>query len=202
MSSRLQLVLTCAIAWCVCRSAGATAPLMADDPPRIESTNRKFFAIPAAGATGTMVFRGGDGAPQLLWKMNSWPHLAWLSDDGEYMVVGYPGSNLLDGGSTPDQEMITFLHRGKQVAVVRARDLFVDPAFVHWRPAPYSWGAFVGFIAPKQFAVDTAEKRRLVFDVSTGRNIVAAATRTDDPPRRSNRNRGSIRREPSSSRDH
>jgi hypothetical protein len=110
------------------------------------------------------------------WERSSDESIGFISDDGEYAAIGQTGNNLVDDRS-PDRTMISFYHRGALVRAVTLAEVVFEPARLDGFPPEIAWGQYVGFIGPRRFAVDTEEKRRIVFDVTTGLAVGPAPRR-------------------------
>jgi hypothetical protein len=168
ISFRCRVVALVMIGLLVDRPARAWLFLDADEP--VYSSNRQFYAVPAgAKSTVTRVFRNlGPRRSEKVWEKRGWNYVTNISDDGEYLVTGYDGNNVLDRNYTPDTVMLTFYRRSTPVRSVPLREIIVDvKRMAEWHEG-FEWGFYRGFVAEHQFAVDTAEDRRLVYDVTTG----------------------------------
>jgi hypothetical protein len=150
-------------------NASADAPFISgDEPERIDSRSKAFFAVPSSDRKATVVFRRQKPKDEELWRIAGWNDNAYLSDDGEYLTVGYVGNNLLELDYTPSQAMLQFYKRGKLIRAVPLSELIRDMKSLRRSASHYSWGYYRGLVAPYRFAVDTIEGRRLIFDVATG----------------------------------
>ena len=150
----------------------ADAPLLDYDVTEIDSPNRRFFAKAAPDESSTSVVRRERQGPGIsLWTMPGWSPVSFLSDDGEYLAIGYAGVYLLPLNYKPDDVMVSFYKRGKLVRAVRLNEIISDLRNLERGNSHYGWGMNVGFSGLHQFLVETAEpghQRRLVFDVTTG----------------------------------
>jgi hypothetical protein len=156
------------------RRAGADAPLLDDGVDRIDSTNKRFYAVPSLDRRSTVVYRTATAGSKAarLWTVPGWHRAGFLADDGEHFVVGYFGGNLLNREhNKPDQVMLSFFRQGTLIRVVRLDEVIVDRAQLRRTVSHYAWGELVGFVGPRRFAVDTIEQRRLVYDVATGARV-------------------------------
>ena len=107
----------------------ADAPILSDGEDRIDARNGAFFAIPSPDRRSTVTYRVVRGRKaERMWTLAGWHPGAFLSDDGEYLVVGYPGVNLLALDHEPDVVMLSFFHRAKAVGVVRLNEIIQDRA--------------------------------------------------------------------------
>jgi len=153
------------------------AAVFADGPPftagddesdRIESKNHKFFAEPSSDGKSTVVFRKAKPHSVPLWRKSGWAHNAYLSEDGEFLVTGYEGNNLLDLDFSPSVTMLSFYRREILVRSVSLAEIIKDMKQLRRTISHYSWGMYEGFVSANTFSVTTVEGRRLYFDVATG----------------------------------
>jgi hypothetical protein len=153
----------------------ADAPILDGDVVRIDAAKRAFFAAPSRDHHSTVVYyRVARGKkPEPIWTMPGWYSVAWLSDDGDYLVTGYPGNNLLELDHKPNEVMLSFYRRGVAVGTIRLDAILENQARMRKSVSHYGWGHFLGFVAPHQFAVTTIEDRELVYDVTTGKQLSA-----------------------------
>jgi hypothetical protein len=158
--------------------ASADSPLVAgDEPDRIESKNKQFFAEPSANRKATIVYRRSKPKNVEIWRMAKWPYNAYLSDDGEYLTVGYPGNNLLDLDCTPALPMLQFYRRGTLIRSVTLGEVIIDMKSLQRTVSHYSWGYYRGHLGPNTVALDTIEGRRLIYDVTTGELVKTEAVK-------------------------
>jgi hypothetical protein len=156
----------------------ADSPLVAgDEPERIESKNKQFFAEPSANRKATIVYRRSKPKNVEIWRMARWPYHAYLSDDGEYLTIGYPGNNLLDLDCTPALPMLQFYRRGALFRSVTLGEVIVDMKSLQRTVSHYSWGYYRGHLGPNTVALDTIEGRRLIYDVTTGALVKTEAVK-------------------------
>jgi hypothetical protein len=142
---------------------------MVDTEHPVWSRNRRFFAVPAADRTVTQVFRVlGRGRSEKVWEKVGWEDGTFISDDGEYLVVGYAGKSVLDRKYTFETVMLTFYRRGTLIRTSRLRGIIsLGKSLWEW-PEGYEWGDYVGFVSAHRFAVDTVENVRVFYDVTKG----------------------------------
>jgi len=160
----------------------ADAPLIEDRDPRIDSANGRFFAVPGPEKKSALVFRrdGPDGRVKL-WEMKGWPYAGYLDDDGESFAVGDWDVHVLKRGYRGDEVIVSFYRRGELIKSLRVADILRRPKNLG-SPSEggYHWGTWVGFVGLHRFALDTAEGRRLIYDVTTGSLVEATATQAHD----------------------
>jgi hypothetical protein len=147
------------------------SPLVAgDEDDLVESKNRRFFASPSADRKHTMVFRRAKPKNQLLWRMAGWNNVAFLSDDGELLTVGYFGGDLLTRADRRKEvEMLTSYRRGVRGQSITLGQIIKAPEALACMGENCRWGQFRGYVALHRVGVHTVEGRSLVFDMLTGR---------------------------------
>jgi hypothetical protein len=156
------------LAACLVATWPARAFVLDGDSP-ISSANKRFYAAPGPGGKSTLVFeRIGPKRTKKIWEKPDWTHVTFLSDDGEYMVTGYEGNNLLRHRHAPDEVMLEFYRRGTLLRSIRLNQIIQSHGRLEVADSGVFWGFYEGFLSMHRFAVDTIEQRRLIYDVTTG----------------------------------
>lgn len=108
----------------------------------------------------------------VLWRAQGWSRVAALADDGEHMVLGYEGMNLIPLDYRPDMAMLTFYRRGQVFRTVRLEELITDIAIKMNRTVShYHWGDYLGLDENGRFGVRTATGHETRFDMTTGQAV-------------------------------
>ena len=143
-------------------------------PPKtveVWSPNNRFCALMDVQKKTTTCYRvGRNGQRQQQWSMPGWFRVAYLADDGEHFITGLDGARL-PLNYTKDQVMISFYEKGELTNEVTIGQLVQNPGNLRRTPEHYLWGTYGGLDAKGRFVVDTVEKRRLAFDVTTGKLV-------------------------------
>jgi len=134
----------------------ADSPREAPSNKKVHSPNHKFFALLEPTRQLTTVYRAGKPNVKL-WEMPGWHPATFLSNDGDHLVIGYDGVNLLDPGTNPKEPMITLFNRGKQVAVITLGDLVKDQSKLMRTESHLFWGDYIGFTENGDFRLRTAD---------------------------------------------
>ena len=157
-------------------SAGLSS--WADEPPAaprlksVCSANAFFCAEMDPEKNLTTVYRRrAGGVREPLWSMRGWFQVAALSSDGEYLVTGYEGSNLLPLEYKKDQVMLSFYDRGKLIRHVRLNEMVLDFSKLQITVSHYHWGTYLGLNAEDHYGVETADKRWLLYNIRTGKLV-------------------------------
>lgn len=116
----------------------------------------------------TVYRRRAGGVKEPLWSMKGWFRIAALSSDGEYLVTGFDGGNLLPIDYSKDQVMLSFFDRGRLIRQVRLSELVTDFSTLKKTVSHYEWGHYLGLNAQDHFTVELLDKRWILFDAKTG----------------------------------
>lgn len=119
----------------------------------------------------TVVRRRAGGVSQPLWSMDGWFRVAYVSNDGEYLVTGYDGVNLLPLNYKRNQVMISFYDRGKLIRQVRLNEMISDFSKLEKVASHYRWGECLGLNSEDHLTVELVDKTWLMFDIKTGQII-------------------------------
>lgn len=164
-----------AVCWC-CGLAVADQPPAMPEKKKVYSQNRKFYASMDYKLDRTTVYRNlqPPDNPEMIWGMPGWFEVASLSNDGDTLVVGYPGNNLLDLNYRNHDVMLTIYRRGHEIAEFTLEDLIQDSGKLIPTASHYQWGTYLGFDEDGLYRVQTIEDRIVKFDVKKGVIIEAA----------------------------
>lgn len=113
----------------------------------------------------TIVARDGD----VLWTMPGWFRVAALADDGDHLIFGHDGINLLPLDAGAETVVLTFVRRGQVIREVTLSEVLRDLSSLERTISHLNWGNYLGFDAAGHYVIQTVEGRRLAFDVTTGR---------------------------------
>lgn len=116
----------------------------------------------------TVYRRRAGGVQEPLWSMPGWFRVASLSNDGEYLVTGFDGVNLLPLDFKKDQVMLSFYDRGKLIRHVRLNEMIADVSKLTKTVSHYQWGQYLGLNAEDHYVVELAGKQWLLFNIRTG----------------------------------
>jgi hypothetical protein len=138
------------------------------DDERLLSRNGKFYALPFPKKAITPVYRVGKPRDTEIYRLPGSQPTTFVSDDGDYAVVGNIGNNVLPAGVRPDEPMLRFYYRARLIKTVVLQDLIANIPAARGSGPSWLWGTYEGFFGTREFMVDTIEGRRLTYDVSTG----------------------------------
>lgn len=154
---------------------GRPAPAAADQPlppparHSVSSASGRVLAVsdPQEGLT-TVTVRGDDGSIVRTWSMPGWYRAIHVADDGEHLVLGFDGLNLLPVSAQADLVLLRFVRRGEVLRVARLRDLVPDPRALRRTASHLLWREAQGFHADGTFVVVTVDGATHRFDPTTG----------------------------------
>lgn len=139
---------------------------------QVWSRNKEFVADVNFDVKTTKISRvkwqGNIGRSTLVWSMEGAFSAAWLADDGDHLVVGYEGGNLVPPNYDKDQVMLSFFRRGKIINQVRLSQLIADFSGLEKAGPNYRWVRYSGLNTCGHLVLETVEGRELLFDITTG----------------------------------
>lgn len=148
------------------RSLSADAPLPPPSPIEVCSPNGRFCAVADPAKKSIAVRAAKEATP--LWSLPEWHRSFGLSNDGEVLVVGPDGLNLLPLGVGPGEPILRFYRRGKLIRAVVLRDLFPDLKLLQRTVSHLAWGSLQGVSPQDQLRVELVTGKRLAFSMATG----------------------------------
>jgi hypothetical protein len=140
--------------WCTLMLADS--PRETPSNKKIFSPNGKFFALLDAAHKTTTVYRAGRPGGKL-WEMPGWHAATFLANDGDHLVIGYEGINLLELDTKADEPMITLYNRAKKVCTVQLDQLIKDRSKLMRTDSHVVWGDYLGFNRQGDFLVRTGD---------------------------------------------
>lgn len=90
----------------------------------------------------------------ILWKIPGWHRWLFVSDDGESVVVGYDGMNLVPLDVTLDEPVLFFYHRGNLVRTVTLKDFYRSKSQLRRTVSHFAWGHVPGFNHANQLVIE------------------------------------------------
>jgi hypothetical protein len=151
-------------------TARADEPLPLPERHEVCTSGRRFCAESDPKSAVTSVFATADRR-RPLWTIPGWHRYLWISEDGQTLVTGYPGGNLLSRDYQPGDALVTFHRHGpalRQVVVrtVTVAELIADRSKLRRTASHYLWGDLIGWEG-ERFCVKTVE-REVCIDSRTG----------------------------------
>ncbi len=152
----------------------ADSPLPPPTRQTIWSANRRFFAVMDPDTQITTVYRAREVQGEKLWSMYGWFRVAALADDGDHLVAGYWGVNLIPLDYNKKEVMLYFFKRGELINHITLDLILRDFSKLTRGASHYHWGNYEGFDRAGLYVVTTVEGRRMRFDVTRGMLVAEA----------------------------
>lgn len=178
MKKATLLLLGCIVwipLWAFCKQLHADETLPPPQAKEVWSDNRRFFAAMDPKSMTTTVYRvETNGKRTEQWTMQGWFREAYLSSDGEHLIVGRDGGRLLPMDVTKEEPIIRFYVRGRLLNTVSLGELITNLSKLKRTASHYDWGRYVGFDpfdAKESFFVETVEGTYPGFDITTGKPL-------------------------------
>jgi hypothetical protein len=124
----------------------------------------------------TTVYKVDGTTRKKLWMMPGWFRVAFLADDGEHLVIGHEGGNLLPLTVENSDILAYFVRKGEVVATATLADLVENKSSLRRTASHYHWGEYLGIDEDCRFRVQTVEGKKLWFEVQTGKRVRSAGT--------------------------
>lgn len=157
--------------FCLVEGTVATADTPLPPPAKKEvwSGNHFYCAVMDPASNLTTVYHVRDGERTKLWSMLGWFRVAYLSGDGEHLVVGHNGGNLLPLNVKDDDIMAYFVRKGEVIHTLTLHDIVKSKDAMKRTASHYHWGEYLGIDEDGRFRVQTLDNTRLFFDTQTGK---------------------------------
>lgn len=149
-------------------SLRADLPLPPPQDYQVRSANGQYVAKVTVAPPMTTVYAMQEGKETQAWSMVGFYRQVFLADDGQHLVIGYNGYNLISTNYSPDMVMVTFVEQGRILRQATLRELLPDLSKLQRTVSHYHWGHTPGINNRGEFVVETVDYRELHFDVRTG----------------------------------
>ena len=150
-------------------TALADEPMLPPSAWEVCSPDRAYCARLDPDTRTITAYRAG-ASDDVLWTAPGWSRVAALADDGEHLMLGYEGMNLIPVDYDKAMAMLTFFRRGRQIAVVRLRDL-AGWLNLQRTVSHYYWGDYLGLDADGHYVVKVSRGGKIRFDMKTGERV-------------------------------
>lgn len=140
----------------------------------VYSPNRQYFLVhqPKSSKISTYQRLGNGVEPKLMWTSYGKYREIAIADDGNHMVASI--GNVIPTDYNDDVIVLTFFKRSQPIRHVRLKHVMGDYSkLIKTKKGQYVWGFFRGFDRNGHYEIETAEKKRIAFDVKTGLPVSA-----------------------------
>ena len=144
----------------------ADAPLRPPEKYTVCSSNQAFCAVADPAVDSVSVFARGAANP--IWSLKPWHRQVFLANDGDHLVIGPPGLNMIPLDAKAADPLLVFMNRKAVVRIVPVGELFPNLASLRRTASHYAWGNVIGVSAHDQLIVQLVRGRRVAFDVRSG----------------------------------
>jgi len=129
-------------------------------------SHNQAFTVVSSPKKGTWVLHNATN--RKLWSMVGWYRLIFVSNDGDYVVTGYDGLNLIPLDCNDDLVLFTFWKRGKEIRKVTLKEIVPNKSILLHTASHYLWGGIGGINNKGELLVKRRDGKIFLFDVSTG----------------------------------
>lgn len=102
------------------------------------------------------------------WLIPGWHRWLFPSDDGESVVVGYEGMNLVPADVTLSEPVLHFYNRGRLVRTVTLGQLYRRTSRLRRTVSHFAWVSTIGFNRSNQLVVELVNGEKVAFASRTG----------------------------------
>ncbi|MNM34988.1 hypothetical protein D3C81_456500 [compost metagenome] len=148
------------------------APALADTP--LPPPEKQTICSPSGNACATsdpatnFTLVSSHASRQMPWTIPGWHRWLFVSDDGESVVVGYGGMNLVPVDVTLKEPVFLFYNKGKLVRTVTLGDLYERKSQLRRTISHFDWAHIPGINQANQLVVELVNGKKVAFAVSTG----------------------------------
>ena len=150
----------------LCGPASADEPLR---PPHLHTvcSASGAFCTTSDPAQETTVVASSSG--EVLWSIPGWHRWLFVANDGESVVIGYDGMNLVPVDVSLDEPVLFFYDRGDLVRTVRLGDLYQRRSQLRRTASHFAWAHIPGFNGSDQLIVELVNGKKVAFSAKTGK---------------------------------
>lgn len=109
-----------------------------------------------------------------LWSIADWHRWMFLSDDGQSLVVGYDGGNLVPPSSDLNLEVLYFYEEGRLVCKVRVADLYKSRDELRKTTSHLEWVESIRVNNKQQLVLQLVTGKVLALSMRTGQQVPLA----------------------------
>ena len=151
----------------LCGDVLADTPLSPPERFTVCSLAGKVCATSDPGSNSTVV--SAKRPDKILWTIPGWHRWLLVSDDGESVVVGYAGINLVPVDVSLNEPVFIFYHRGKRVRAMTLGELYQRKTQMRLTASHYAWTQGASFNKANQLVVVLVTGKTVAFAAKTGK---------------------------------
>ncbi len=156
------------LAFCaLCGDVLADTPLSPPEKFTVCSPGGNICATSDPGSSVTVV--STQRPKKTLWTLPGWHRWLFVSDDGESVIVGYAGVNLVPVDVSLNEPVFIFYHRGKRVRTVTLGELYQRKEQMRPTASHYAWTQGASLNKANQLVVTLVNGKTVAFAAKTGK---------------------------------
>jgi hypothetical protein len=109
-----------------------------------------------------------NGANAKPWMIPGWHRWLFVSEDGESVIVGYDGMNLVPPDVTLKQPVLSFYNRGDLKRVITLGDLYNGVSKLQRTTSHYAWTEGIHLNKSNQLVIQLVDGKKAAFAANTG----------------------------------
>ena len=148
-------------------NARADTPLSPPEKFTVCSPTGNVCATSDPGSNSTVV--STQRPKKILWTIPGWHRWLLVSDDGESVIVGYAGVNLVPVDVSLNEPVFIFYHRGKRVRTVTLGELYQRKEQMRPTASHYAWTQGASLNKANQLVVTLVNGKTVAFAAKTGK---------------------------------
>jgi hypothetical protein len=146
--------------------ASADAPLPAPERLTVCSSMNTFCAVSDPDKKITIVT--ANNSKKILWSIPGWHRWLLVSNDGESIVIGYAGLNLVPYNVSLKDPVIHFYHRGKRVRSVVLGEIYQDITQMRATVSHRVWLDRLSINKANQLILELPSQQKIAYRLKTG----------------------------------
>jgi hypothetical protein len=154
---------------CFAGTAMADSPLPPPTRSVVCSHSGEFCAASDPGTQVTSITRHGEASPQ--WAIPGWQRWLIVTDDGQRVIVGYGGLNLVSKGVALSTPVLLFYGPSGLIKSVTLGDLYRSTAEMTETVSHYEWERAVYLDSSGHLVVERVDGSRVTFDPNSGARL-------------------------------
>ena len=154
---------------CFTGTALADSPLLPPTRSVVCSHSGEFCAASDPGTQVTSITRHGEANPQ--WVIPGWRRWFIVTDDGQRLIVGYDGLNLVSKEAGLGTPVLLFYGPSGLIKSVTLGDLYRSTAEMAETVSHYEWERAVYLDSSGHLVVERVDGSRVTFDPNSGARL-------------------------------
>lgn len=150
-------------------NAMADSPLPPPTKVTACSPSGEYCATSDPATRETILSRRGQTTP--LWKVGGWYAWIFVTNDGNRIIIGYPGLNLIPKGTDIHADVFRIYGPKRMVKSILLSDLYESKNQLTETVSHYDWVRNVYLDTKGHLVVERVDGQKISFDPSTGNRV-------------------------------